>query len=272
MRTFYRSDTGTANAYVVVVTVLPILGPDQGDTILFTAATANTGASTLAANGYNGDPVIAIKKQGSTPLASGDIAAGQLVVLIFDGTQWQLFGSSSSSGGGSLIFLEAHTASSSAALNFTASISSSYDEYEIELIGVVPATNGSAIGIQMSTNGGTSYDSSAIYWWQSYAMASGSQGGNGVSGASATVSYFTNNQGNGTGLAVNGRATLFSPLSTSLYKYLVGSFVGPASTGQRIGWQYSGSYENLSAVNAFRIVTSSGNIAAGTVRCYGIAH
>ena len=35
--------------------------------------------------------------------------------------------------------------------------------------------------------------------------------------------------------------------------------------------QMGGAYRNTMAVNAFRIIMSPGNIAAGTVCCYGIA-
>ena len=49
----------------------------------------------------------------------------------------------------------AHCVSSSAALNFTSCISSTYDDYAIRVLGMQPATGGVKIGIQMSSNGGS---------------------------------------------------------------------------------------------------------------------
>lgn len=56
---------------------------------------ANTGASTL-----NGT---AIKKSVSTALASGDIAAGEIKLLAYDGTNFQVVGGSGGGGGGHTI-------------------------------------------------------------------------------------------------------------------------------------------------------------------------
>jgi hypothetical protein len=83
----YAADTGTANAYAVTLSPAPTI--IAGSPITFKAANANTGASTLAVNG--GSPT-AIKKNGSTSLSAGDISAGQIVTVVYDGTVWQMQG------------------------------------------------------------------------------------------------------------------------------------------------------------------------------------
>jgi hypothetical protein len=60
--------------------------------VLFT--NANTGASTLNLNATGAQ---AIRKNGSTALVSGDISAGQILELVFDGTNFQIIGNISSS-------------------------------------------------------------------------------------------------------------------------------------------------------------------------------
>lgn len=84
---YFATDSGAANAYAVA-TVAP-LGPSlkTGSKILFIAAHANTGASTLAVNGGSAIPV---KKSVSTALASGDILLGQVVEVVYDGTNFQM--------------------------------------------------------------------------------------------------------------------------------------------------------------------------------------
>jgi hypothetical protein len=82
----------------------------------FKAANANTGASTL---NVNGGGAVAIKKNGGTPLASGDITSGQIVAVVFDGTNWQILGvPSSSSGGYSTIDSNGSAVTQRAAVNF----------------------------------------------------------------------------------------------------------------------------------------------------------
>lgn len=82
----YAADSGTTNAYAV--TGIP-LAPSllTGSEISFKAANANTGASTLTVNG--GSP-IAIKRGAATALSAGDIQANQIVIVIYDGTNFQL--------------------------------------------------------------------------------------------------------------------------------------------------------------------------------------
>jgi hypothetical protein len=53
---------------------------------------ANTGAATLNLNGLGAKE---IKKGGTTALAGGDIAASQIVELLYDGTNFQLVGGGS---------------------------------------------------------------------------------------------------------------------------------------------------------------------------------
>lgn len=64
--------------------------------VLVKFTNANSGASTLNINGLGAK---AIKKNSSTALASGDIIAGQIFLLNYDGTNFQLIGASSSGGG-----------------------------------------------------------------------------------------------------------------------------------------------------------------------------
>ena len=90
----YSADTGAANAYAV--TLAPVPTVVAGSMVIFKAANANSGASTLAVNGAG---AVAIKKQGATALSSGDIALNQIVVVIYDGTNFQMLGAGGGGGG-----------------------------------------------------------------------------------------------------------------------------------------------------------------------------
>ncbi len=82
----YRADTGVADAYAVVLSPLPIIV--AGSEVVFLAANANTGPSTLQVNRET--PVALTKNGGTVALAAGDIAAGQIVTAKYDGTVWQV--------------------------------------------------------------------------------------------------------------------------------------------------------------------------------------
>ena len=58
-----------------------------GQMFYFVSAGANTGAATLNINSLGAK---SITKNGTTALDSGDIASGELVVVVYDGTQFQL--------------------------------------------------------------------------------------------------------------------------------------------------------------------------------------
>jgi hypothetical protein len=94
-QSIFNVTTGSANAYVL--TLIPVAPAySQGMVVRFISNFGNTGASTLNVNGLG---AIAIKKFGSTALASGDIANNQAVEVMYDGTNFQLMVIPGTSGG-----------------------------------------------------------------------------------------------------------------------------------------------------------------------------
>lgn len=82
----YAADGGSSDAYAI--SFIPALASyPTGIEIVFKANTANTGAASLNVNSLGAKT---IKKNGSSDLADNDIAAGQIVTVVYDGTYWQL--------------------------------------------------------------------------------------------------------------------------------------------------------------------------------------
>lgn len=82
----YAADSGGSDAYAI--TLAPaITAYTVGMAIQFKANTANTGAATLNVNGLGAKT---IKKNVSSDLSTGDILAGQMVKVLYDGTNFQL--------------------------------------------------------------------------------------------------------------------------------------------------------------------------------------
>lgn len=86
----YGVGAGVANAYTITLTPASP-GVNQayrtGVSYVFVASVLNTGASTLSVDGL---AVKAITKFGTVPLVAGDIRAGQVCVVVYDGTRFQL--------------------------------------------------------------------------------------------------------------------------------------------------------------------------------------
>lgn len=172
--------------------------------------------------------------------------------------------------GGALVLLEQHTASSSASLNFTTCISSTYDIYQIEFVNVVPATDNTNLNVRFSTNGGSSYDSSALYDFAGHQANTGTFDGATNAGASATTGQII--QGVDTTAAsnsVNGSIKLYNP-GGSIFKAVVGQLSALKNDGNFYTHSVAGRYRSTTAVNAFQFYFSSGNIASGTIRVYGL--
>ena len=189
-------------------------------------------------------------------------------VLSSDGTDisWQ-----TPSSGGALVLLEQHTASTSATLDFTTFISSTYDTYKFQLVDVLPATNAVVLYMRMGTGGGPTYDAGANYGFgmirYNAAGAAGSGTNTGATQIEATSGVDTMSN-DATYNGCSGDLTLTTPGSAT-YKKVRGQ-VGYKSTN----WEatdFTGIYLSTTAVTAVRFLFSSGNIASGTIRVYGIA-
>jgi hypothetical protein len=171
-------------------------------------------------------------------------------------------------GGGGLVLLEQHTASASATLDFTTGITSAYDDYLIKIVDLLPATDNVELKLLFSTNGGSSYDTSAIYSEAvSYVTDSGGSG-IGTTTTNTSISIMSS-AGNASTRGVAANYNLTDPLSASKYKKVIGGVIGFNNTGVLVVVMAGWSYQNIAAVNAFQIKYSSGNIASGTVRLYG---
>lgn len=82
----YAADTGSANTYVIAPSPA-ITAYTTGAIFSFKAANANTGASTLNINSLG---VKTIKKNVTTDLGPNDILANQIIIVEYDGTNFQL--------------------------------------------------------------------------------------------------------------------------------------------------------------------------------------
>jgi hypothetical protein len=206
--------------------------------------------SSLPSGGHKGDRYSATDQQND---------------FVYSGSAWQTIPR------GAWVPLQGVTANNTSPnMNFTSWYSTKFSVYVLEFDGVQLASNNISLSLQMSTNGGSSYDSSSsyTYGWE-YVYGAGSVNGFGSNGDTQIV--FQGNISNSASYTIDGSLRMFAAGSSSTYKIFMGSLVAlNSSVGLPLMTTGYATYNNTTAVNAFTIFASSGNIAAGTVTVYGI--
>lgn len=165
------------------------------------------------------------------------------------------------------------TASASASITFVngtdGAFDSTYDLYMIELIKVLPATNGTILRLRTDSNTGASYDTTSYDWGtQEYAIGD----------PSVQTAYATNdsefqisgniNQVSSGSRGVSGHIYIWKPSDASYcqisWDVLFYNSGGAQSKISGIGYQ-----NTTTDVDALQFTFSSGNIASGTFRLFG---
>lgn len=174
-------------------------------------------------------------------------------------------------GGGSpgLVLLATATASNVTSVDFTSGIDSTYDEYEVHLLNVIPASDSKYLTLRTSSNSGSSYDSTAGNYYYNYSYFSGSTGSGGTSTVETSI-YLTNPIGNAANeLGVDAVVHLIRP---SISQYFNLWWTGMYTDVNTVPYWLAGCglRKTAAAVNAIRFLFSSGNIASGEFKLYGV--
>jgi len=93
----YYTDGGAANSYVLSVapvTRIPVVLYFDGFEAYFLPTNTNTGASTVNISGLGAKAIL--QRDGVSPLAGGEIVAGSLLRIFYDGVNFRLGGSGES--------------------------------------------------------------------------------------------------------------------------------------------------------------------------------
>ena len=204
-----------------------------------------------------------------TPTTSTIDGASTLIVpkgyglrIVSDGANWQIFGFKPLQG---RVLLNTLTASSSATLDDTTSITSAFSEYEVEFVNITPATN--AVTCQILIRSGGTFQTTNYVSVGMFANGYGA-GSTGSISTYIPCSYTATLPNTAPG--ISGKIRVTNPLNTTVPKIWYGQFFG-SSTSYPPLMLSSGGYWSRSnaAVDGVRVLFSSGNIASGTIKIYG---
>lgn len=243
------SSAGT-DTYAVNLTINPG-AYGAGQRYQFIADVANTGACTINFNGNGAKSIKLI--DGSDPFA-GEIAASSLVDVYYTGTNFILLSAQSSQ---SRRLIETITASSSVTVEFTTNITSTYTEYLVRLENVVPATNNATLRSRLSVDAGSNWKQGAADYRNlstdyAYLILS-------AIGLSNTASDG----------GMNGNISYYSMANAAVVTHTNTEVSYDTGTGTR-GTTEGARYNSAAAMNGIQFYMSSGNIASGVFKLYGV--
>jgi hypothetical protein len=161
------------------------------------------------------------------------------------------------------------TASSSSTIDFTG-LSSAYSIYKIVYYDVLPATNSVSFRIRVGTGGTPTYDTGSNYGWAYVYAQNGASGGGGTN-PDTSISLINATVSNNSTRAVSGDITIYNPSQSTTYHTIDYNFnMLNDSTGLITRTLGQGTYKSTTAITAIRLYMSSGNIASGVFKLYGI--
>ena len=184
------------------------------------------------------------------------------------------FGSISSLG--ELTFISKQTASSSATIDFTSGIDSTYKEYIFYFNNIHPATDNTALSFQGNASGGSGYNETIT---STFFQANHSEDGSGGS-----LGYRTSEDqaqgtafqqlgygvGNGNDECASGYLHLFNPSSTTFVKHFISRVQVYHKSDISYDMYSAGYFNTTSAIDEIQFKMSSGNMDSGDIILFGL--
>ena len=169
------------------------------------------------------------------------------------------------------------TASTSATLEFTSGIDSTYDVYEFRFTNMHPATDDTELQFQFNAAGGSGYNetitSTAFRAYHPEAGGDAEVGYHTSSDQAQGTSFerIVHGIGNDNDQGVSGMLTLYGPSSTSYVKHWVLKVSNSQSADQAYNMNKAGYINTTSAIDDIQFKMASGNIDAGVIKMFGVS-
>jgi hypothetical protein len=262
------SATDSIDYIVVLGNTLNIGQPSNGT--ITTAALATT----FALPATNGGTGVTTYSTGSLLYASNSTTLATLAV----GSSTQVLGVSSgvpawTSVSSDYVLLASSDASSSASVSFDGYFSSTYRNYTVVYSNILPATNDAALYLRYRRSNADVTANNYISGVNGIRALPGTDTGTETQSYSSTLANITegnisNTTANG---GVDGNLYIYNPLNTSTYKLMTGINSYQASSNYVYAFQnFSILKDSTAALSGITFYMSSGNIASGNFKLYGL--
>tara|TARA_Y100000004_G_scaffold37384_1_gene40107 strand:+ start:769 stop:1374 length:606 start_codon:yes stop_codon:yes gene_type:complete len=178
--------------------------------------------------------------------------------------------------GGGLNLISTQTASSSATIDFTSGIDSTYKEYIFKFYDVHPATDGQNFTFQADTGTNTNYNQTVtntfFYADHSEADATNNVVYNSGRDQAQGTSFIQIAQevGNDNDQSCVGTLHLFDPSNTTFVKHFISRTNCYLSNNFTQDTYVAGYFNTTTAITRVQFKFASGNIDSGTIKLYGV--
>ena len=179
--------------------------------------------------------------------------------------------------GGGLNLISTQTASSSATIDFTSGLDSTYKHYVFKFYNFHPQNN--AIRLKFNGSDDTSSHSYDVVKTTTMFNAYHNEGGStaalayetGTDEAQSSGSAFLGNDTkNDDDASMSGYLEIFDPSSTVFVKHFISRATTYANGDYAVDSYKAGYFNTTSAITAIQFTASSGNIDSGTFKLYGV--
>lgn len=163
--------------------------------------------------------------------------------------------------------LQSVTVSNAAQIDAAAWYSSDYDDYVMELLDIVPASDAAELQMLVSTDGGSTYDTGNNYYWTHLRFHDSASG---LDGSPATSKIALATSITNTANYVAAATMHLKNPGSSAFKNIYGTVTARVSSGDShlLTFNTSAFYLSTTAYDGIRIKCHNGNIT-GTLRIYG---
>ena len=178
--------------------------------------------------------------------------------------------------GGAMTLLETQTASSSATLDFTSNIDSTYDEYVFKFYDIHPETDNVNFSFQADTGTNTNYNQTITStYFNAYHYEDDSQTSLGYEtdkdlAQSTSFQMLGRRVGNDNDQQISGTLKIFNPSSSTFVKHFIATMNEAHYSDIAFNNYIAGYFNTTTALTRFQFKMSSGDIDAGDICLYGI--
>lgn len=240
--------------------------PGSGQAFLLKMAANCTGATTLNINGAGAKTVKKIVDGALSDTEEDDTVQDAMQWFADNGTYYVLINPGTGGTAGGVV--GAQTAANDASLDFD-SVFAAGNNYEIDLVNVVPATDGAGLLLRFTDDNGSSFETSG-YVSEATSQRGATETpftGDADRAVGAATSHQLGNVGSGSGEhGVSGTVRIYNP-GGAFRKHYTFDLIYINNSAEKVVIKGAGSFDSGTALTGFQVKFNTGNVESGVVVC-----